>query len=223
MQLSWFLLMPVWGIRETSDSLQILARPKKEEAGWHRSGVEARGWWPAGWRWAGYHCPLRSGLFCLFDWPERPSRRLMLEGLKGSQKMIKTKSGVTLWFSFHPNSLKPVGTPNRGRTPFPVPGQDGSEMTHAAPFIWGPVLPSVCSPLAFIWRRGRQLQTQDPSEQIRSAPGKDPFHPSTKPWILGRLPHVLQGLRVKARGSSRPHRKLCAHLAPWGPPIPFHS
>lgn len=31
--------MPVWDIRETSDSLQRLESPKKEEAGWHRLGV----------------------------------------------------------------------------------------------------------------------------------------------------------------------------------------
>lgn len=39
MQLSWFPLMPAWDIRETSDSLQRLESPKKEEAGWHRLGV----------------------------------------------------------------------------------------------------------------------------------------------------------------------------------------
>ena len=38
----------------------------------------------------------------------------------------KDKVESELWLSFHPNSLKPMGKPNEGRTPFPVPGQDGS-------------------------------------------------------------------------------------------------
>lgn len=70
--------------------------------------------------------------------------------LEGPQKMIKTKSGVKLWFSFHLKSLKPVGKPNKAECLCLSTGKMAAAMTHAEAFIWGSVLLSVCSLLAFI-------------------------------------------------------------------------
>lgn len=59
----------------------------------------------------------------------------VLEGHKGSQKVVKTKSGVELWFTFHPNSLSPVGKANKVGCLSLTIGKMAAQMTHAVAFI----------------------------------------------------------------------------------------
>lgn len=177
MQLSWFPLMPAWGIRKTSDSLQRLERPKEEEAGWHRRGLADSGWWPAGWRWAGYHCPLLSGLFCLFEWPERLYRRLMSwrvlkdprrwyrQSREWSSGLASTQIPWSLWES-----------PIKGEHLSPCLGKMVAEVTHAAAFIWGSVLLSVCLLSFSFYLTERETVTNPGSNRTdKVCPGERPL------------------------------------------------
>lgn len=51
--------------------------------------------------------------------------------------IIKTKSAVKPWFSFHPNSLNPVAKPNKIDRLSLIMGKMAARMTQPAAFIWG--------------------------------------------------------------------------------------
>lgn len=141
--------------------------------------------------------------------------------------MIKTKSGVKLWFSFHPNSLKPVGKPSKGRTPFPVPGQGGSRDDSRRSFHLRPCAP-VCLLSFRFYPKERETVTNPGSNRTdKVCPRERPLSSLHQALNSSKVTARVAGAQSESSGRQQtPQQTLClraAHLTPWGPPVPFHS
>lgn len=105
---------------------RVGGRPEEEGAVCPGRELSDSGWCWAGQRLVSYRNPLPSELSSLPGQPGGLSGGFMSRRVREGPKGVKAESRVGLWFSFHPNSLSPVGKPIHWHV-LPCPQQDSSE------------------------------------------------------------------------------------------------
>lgn len=208
--------MPAWDVGGVSDSPPE-TRKTKEGRSWVTWVGVGRQWLVTGWLEVSRlsQSITKWGVLPLCAARQPFQKIYVLEGHKGSQKVVKTKSGVELWFRSHPNSLSSVGKPNKAGCLSLSAGKMAAQMTHAA-FIWGSVLLLVCLSSfsfylknhPFMWKG--ESYSPGPSRTDKTRPREIPFIPWPSSPVFPWGPQILGGLRVTAQGRNSLYAKIFA-------------